>query len=187
MLTKTNYTSWAIKMKIFMQAQGVWSVVEPSDPKAAIVEKSDNSDSKAASGEKSDKISLALIYQGILEEVLLSIAEKQTVKEVWEMIKTLRQGADRVKQAQIQTLKSEFEALGMKESEQIDNFHLKMNGLVTNIRALEEEMDESYVVEKLLRAVPSRFLQITSTMEQFGDLETMSVEEVIGSLKAHEE
>lgn len=32
-----------------------------------------------------------------------------------------------------------------------------------------------------------RFLQITSTMEHFGDLETMTVEEAMGSLKSHEE
>lgn len=48
-------------------------------------------------------------------------------------------------------------------------------------------MEEAYVVKKMLRAVPSRFLQIVSTIEQFGNLETMSIDEVIGSLKAHEE
>ncbi|XP_074369714.1 uncharacterized protein LOC141711188 [Apium graveolens] len=186
MLTKTNYTSWALKMKVFMQEQGVWSVVEPSDPKAAITEKSDKSDPKAAIVEKSDKISMAMIYHGIPEEILFPLAEKKIAKEVWETIK-LRQGVDPMKQARIQTLKYKFEALSMKESEQIDDFHLKMNGLVMNIRALWEEMDEAYVVKKLLRAVPSRFLQITSTMEKFGDLETMSVEEALGSLKAHEE
>lgn len=69
----------------------------------------------------------------------------------------------------------------------LDDFYMKLNGLVTNIRALGEEMKESYVVKKLLRAVPVRFLQITSTMEQFSDLETMTVEEAMGSLKAHDE
>lgn len=39
----------------------------------------------------------------------------------------------------------------------------------------------------MLRAVPSKFLQITSTMEQFGDLESMTIEEAVASLKAHEE
>lgn len=62
-----------------------------------------------------------------------------------------------------------------------------MNGLVANIRALGESVEESYVVKKLLRAVPTKFLQIASTIEQFGDLEKMSVEEAVGSLKAHEE
>lgn len=43
------------------------------------------------------------------------------------------------------------------------------------------------MVKKLLRAVPSKFLQIASAIEQFGNLEKMYVEEVVGSLKAHEE
>lgn len=174
MLAKENYTAWSMKMKVFMQAQGVWCAVEQTDPKAAVEE-------------KTDKVALAMIYQGIPEEVLLSLAEKKTAKEAWEAIKTLYQGADRVKKARIQTLKSEFESLSMKESDQLDDFHMKLNALVTNIRALGEKMEESYVVKKLLRAVPQRFLQITSTMEQFGNLETMSIEEAIGSLKAHDE
>ncbi|XP_074362998.1 uncharacterized protein LOC141703361 [Apium graveolens] len=75
----------------------------------------------------------------------------------------------------------------MKEGESLDDFCLKLNGLVTNIRTLGDEMAEAYVVKKVLRAMPHKFLQITSAIEQFGDLEKMSIEEVIGSLKAHEE
>lgn len=75
----------------------------------------------------------------------------------------------------------------MKESELIEEFCLKMNGLFTNIRALGEEVFESYVVKKLLRSVPTKFLQITSTIEQFGDLDNMTVEEAVASLKADEE
>lgn len=174
MLSKENYTAWSMKMKVFMQAQGVWSAVEQTDPKASVED-------------KTDKVALAMIYQGIPEEVLLSLAEKKTAKEAWEAIKTLCQGADRAKKARVQTLKSDFESMNMKESEQLDDFYMKLNALVTNIRALGETMEESYVVKKLLRAVPQRFLQITSAMEQFGNLEKMTIEEAIGSLKAHDE
>lgn len=152
LLARSNYTAWALKMKVFMQAQGVWNTVEPSDHKATV-------------DEKSDKVAMAMIYQGIPEDVLLSMAKKKIAKDLWEAIKILCQGTDRAKKAKVQTLKSEFEALCMKDSENIDEFHMKMNGLVTNIRALGEEMAESYVVKKLLRVVPAKFLQITSTME----------------------
>ena len=36
MITKTNYTAWAMKMKVFLQAYNVWEAVEPNDPKAVI-------------------------------------------------------------------------------------------------------------------------------------------------------
>lgn len=97
------------------------------------------------------------------------------------------QGAERVQTANVQTLKTEFETLVMKDTETIDDFSMKLNGLVTHIRALEEEVAGSYVIKKFLRAVPSKFLKIASTIEQFGNLDTMTPEETVGSLKAHEE
>ncbi|XP_074373663.1 uncharacterized protein LOC141714011 [Apium graveolens] len=174
MLTKTNYASWSIKLKVFMQAHDVWEAIEPKDPKAALVE-------------KTDKLALAAIYQSIPEDVLLSIEEKKNAKDTWEAIKTLCLGADKAKKARIQTLKVDFETLSMKETEPLDDFYSKLNSLVTNIRALGETEEEVQVVKKVLREAPSRFLQIASAIEQFGDIETMYVEEVIGSLKAHEE
>lgn len=79
-------------------------------------------------------------------------------------------GAERVRKAKVQTLKTEFENLSMKETEMLDEFCLRLSGLVTNMRILGETVDESYVVKKLLRAVPARFLQITLAMEQFGKI-----------------
>lgn len=96
-------------------------------------------------------------------------------------------GGNRVKEAKVQTLKSEFEGLRMKESELVDNFAIRLTTIVNKIQALGEKVEESYVVKKLLCAVPNKFLQIASTIEQFGDFKTMTVEEVIGQLKAYED
>lgn len=62
-----------------------------------------------------------------------------------------------------------------------------MYGIVINIRLLGEKVEESNVVKKLMRAVPTKYLQIASTIEQFGDIEAMLEEEVVGRLKAFEE
>lgn len=125
-----------MKMKVFMQAHGVWKAIEPKDVKTVI-------------NEKTDKQALAIIYQGIPEDVLLTLAENKTSKEAWEA----------------QTLKREFDSLNMKETEQLDEFYMKLNGLVTNIWALGGKVEETYMVKKLLNSVPSKFLQIASTIE----------------------
>lgn len=75
----------------------------------------------------------------------------------------------------------------MKVTESVDDFAVRLTTLVNQIRGLGENMEESYVVKKLLRAIPTKYLQIVSTIEQFGDLKTMMVEEAIGRLKAYEE
>lgn len=75
----------------------------------------------------------------------------------------------------------------MKDTDLLKDFYMKLNGIMTNIRALGEDMKESYIVKKILRTVPPKFLQIASFMEQLRDLEAMMVEEAVGALKAHEE
>ncbi|XP_074352628.1 uncharacterized protein LOC141691769 [Apium graveolens] len=125
-------------LKLSRHAHGVWEAVEPSDPKAAIEA-------------KTDKIALAMIYQALPEEIMLSLADKKTSKDAWDAIKIMCQGDERVKQAKVQTLRAKFEGLSMKDTNQIDDFY------------------------------------IASTLEQFGDLNTMTVEETIGALKTHEE
>ena len=69
---------------------------------------------------KKDKMALATIYQGIPEDLLISLAEKKTAKEAWDALKTMFMGVERVKIARIQTLKTEFEAMTMMETEGVD-------------------------------------------------------------------
>ncbi|XP_074362404.1 uncharacterized protein LOC141702673 [Apium graveolens] len=163
-LAKNNYFMWSLKMKVFMHAQGVW---------------------EAASTD--DKVVMAAIYQGISEDMLLSFAEKKIAKQAYEAIKTQYMGANRVKDAKVKTLRADFESLTMKETDEMEDFYIKLSGIVTYIRMLGEDMAESNIVKKLLRVVPSKLVQIASTIEQFGDKETISLEEVVGRLKAHEE
>jgi hypothetical protein len=174
MLTKSNYLAWSIKMKVCMCAQRIWDVVEPKDP-------------KVPTEESKDQMALAAIYQGIPEDMLFLVYGKETAKETWEALKIMHMGAKRVKDAKVQALKSEFEGLCMKESESIDSLASRLTTIVNQIRALDEDFEETYADKKFLRAVTNKFLQIASAIEQFCDLKTMTMEEVIGRLKAHEE
>ncbi|KAL9671093.1 hypothetical protein QQ045_008659 [Rhodiola kirilowii] len=172
-LTNVPVAERAIKVKVFMEAQGVWEAVDP--PTGVVVD------------QRRDKMAMAAIYQGVPEDVLLAIAEKQTAREVWETLKTMHLGAERVKSAKVQTLRTEFEILRMKDSDSLDEFAMKLSSLVNRIRGLGQQTEEVHVVKKFLRGVSKRFLPIVSTIEQFGDVNAMPLDEAIGRLKAHEE
>ncbi|XP_074376706.1 uncharacterized protein LOC141718221 [Apium graveolens] len=75
----------------------------------------------------------------------------------------------------------------MSDTHNVDEFCMKLNVLKTNIHTLAETIEESYVVKKILKATSSKFLQITSAIEQFGKMDEMTVMEIVRSLKAHEE
>lgn len=52
------------------------------------------------------------------DDLLMQVARKKTGKKVWESLKARFVGEERVKEARLQTLKSEFDALHMKRRSQ---------------------------------------------------------------------
>nr|GEZ51766.1 zinc finger, CCHC-type [Tanacetum cinerariifolium] len=87
----------------------------------------------------------------------------------------------------MQTLKSDFEMLHMKEDETIDTFTEKLTTLVNKAASLGHTIEDQTLVRKLLNVVPDRYLQIDASIEQYSDLSEMTIEEAIGRLKTYEE
>ncbi|KAE8689063.1 hypothetical protein F3Y22_tig00110944pilonHSYRG00016 [Hibiscus syriacus] len=169
-LSETNYGIWAVKMKIILRSLGVWSVIEDGD-----------------TDDDKDQGAMVAISQAVPDDVMMAIAEKQTAKEAWDALREMRVGEDRVKKARVQVLKRQLNKLYMEDSETINEFSMKLTTLVGEIRSLGTKLDDSEVIEKLFNAVPDKFLQIIGTIEQFGDIEMMSVSEAIGRLRTFEE
>ena len=84
-------------MRVNLQAQGVWDVIKHGDVE-----------------ERKDVMTLAAIYQAVPKDILLMLAEKDSTKVVWETLQTMHVGVECVKEAKVQTLKSEFEAIRRK-------------------------------------------------------------------------
>nr|GEW70803.1 zinc finger, CCHC-type [Tanacetum cinerariifolium] len=136
---------------------------------------------------KKDKTAIAFLYQALPEEQLLQITKHKTVKAIWDALKTRHIREERVQQARLQTLKSDFEMLHMKEDKTIDTFTTKLTTLVNKAASLGHTMEDETLVHKLLNAIPDRYLQIVASIEQYSDLSEMTMEEAIGRLKTYEE
>ncbi|CAA7034521.1 unnamed protein product [Microthlaspi erraticum] len=84
----------------------------------------------------------AIRMESIPEALVLQVGGLKTAKKVWEAIKSRNMGAERVKEARLQTLMSEFERLRMKESETIDDFGGKLAEIASKAAALGETIEE---------------------------------------------
>nr|GEW15044.1 zinc finger, CCHC-type [Tanacetum cinerariifolium] len=160
-------------MQIILEANGLWEMIEPNE--------------KTEADNKKDKTTIAFLYQALTEEQLLQITKYKTAKAIWEALKTRHLREERVQQARLQTLKSDFEMLQMKEDETIDTFTTKLTTLVNKASNLGHTMEDKTLLRKLLNAVPDRYLQIVTSIEQYSDLSEMTFEEEIGRLKTYEE
>ncbi|XP_022023796.1 uncharacterized protein LOC110924062 [Helianthus annuus] len=173
-LTTTNYSVWAIKVKAIMDAHGLWETVK----ERALGEEPNQEKSKQA---------LAFLFQVIPEEMVLQMASYTDPKQVWDGLKTRYLGVDRVRAARLATLRRQLESSRMKEGETVDEFVEKLSGLASKVRGLGYELEEVDLVKRLLDSMPKPFFQIVASIEQCFDLETMLFDEAVGRLKAYEE
>ncbi|GJZ45457.1 zinc finger, CCHC-type containing protein [Tanacetum coccineum] len=129
MLKGANYTTWAIRMQVILEANGLWEMIEPN-----LTTEVDT---------KKDKTAIAYIYQSLPEEQLLLISKYKTAKEVWDALKTRHVGVNHVQQAKQQTLKSEFEMLQMEENESIDSFVTRLTGIINKAASVGLAYEDS--------------------------------------------
>jgi hypothetical protein len=123
---------------------------------------------------------MSALLRSIPKEMWQSLGARPTMKEPWEAVKLMRIDVDRVKEVNTQKLLQEFENIKFKDGESVENFGMR----ITNLRALGEIVEDVCVVKKFLRTVPARFTQVVVTIEMFCDLKQLSVDELVGRLRA---
>lgn len=120
--------------------------------------------------------------------MILQVGELETTNKVWEEIKGRHVGADRVREARLQTLAAEFDRLKIKDSDSIDDFVGKISEISSKSAAVGEAMEETKLVKFFLKSLPrKKIIHIVSSLEQLLDLKTTSFEDIIGRLRAYEE
>jgi hypothetical protein len=115
------------------------------------------------------------------------LAVKDTAKEAWDAIKTIRVGADRVRDSKAQNFRKQYEDLRFKSGESVDDFGLRLQELVHQLDIHGDPIDDKKVILKYLRIVPKKYKQMARSIESLLDLNTMSIEELTGRLKVCEE
>jgi hypothetical protein len=106
-LTKTNYSDWALLMKVKLKARALWSVIE---------------DGGADSQE--EMMALDVLCGAVPPEMVPMIAKMETAKKAWNAIATLRIGDDRVKKSTAQQLRRKFDLAMFEDGETVEDFAL---------------------------------------------------------------
>jgi hypothetical protein len=169
-LTRTNYTEWSLVMKVNLQAAGLWEVIHSGD-----------------GDYREDRSALAALLRAVPSEMQAGLAVKATAREAWEAIRKVRVGADRVKEANAERLRREFGDISFKPGESVEDFSLRLNSVASELRVLGDDISDKEVIKRLLHAVPEKLEQVAISMETLLDLESLSIEEAVGHLRAVEQ
>ena len=76
------------------------------------------------------------ILSGLTETVFVKVMRCDIAKEVWDKLKNIYEGDDKVKGAKLQTYRGQFKNLKMKEEENITSYLLRVDETVNIIRGI---------------------------------------------------
>ena len=152
-----------------LDAQGLWEAV-----------------ARIETNKQKEMLALSAMFAAIPKSSGVQFDIKKSAKVNWEIVRSFHVGIENLTQSRAQGLRREFENLFMKKSKKVSEFANKFSRIVFELRQLGEKIDKKEAVKKLLRSMPSRYDLLTLSLEQFGDLDFMTLVEAIGSVEVHE-
>ena len=74
----------------------------------------------------------------------------------------------------------------IEDEEDIATYLLRVTEVVNSLKGLDKKVEESTIVQKVLRSLPDRFDSKISAIEESKDLDTLKMDELRGILTAYE-
>ncbi|KAJ1418517.1 gag-polypeptide of LTR copia-type [Sesbania bispinosa] len=175
-------------MENFLRSKEYWNLIDPGIPKHAAEAVLTENEKKIVEEHKMKDLKVKnYLFQAIDRAVLETILKKETSKEIWDSLIQKYHGTARVKRAQLQALRCEWEILQMKNGESINDYFARTLTIANKMRMYGERVSDLNVIEKILRSMTSRYDYIVCSIEESHDLDTMNVDELQSSLLVHEQ
>src|SRR6266487_6089845 len=198
LLDGTNYDYWKSRMEAFLKSidSKTWKAVLIRWEPPVLQDKDGKNleELKPESEWSKEEDELALgnskalnaLYNGVDKNMFRLIKRCKVAKEAWEILITTQEGTSKVNNSRLQMLTTKFEELRMKEDESVHEFHMTILDYANTFDALGEKLSEEKMVRKMLRSLPKKFDMKVTCIEEFRELDTIKLDDLVGSLQTFE-
>ncbi|CAJ2672444.1 unnamed protein product [Trifolium pratense] len=183
-----HYDHWSMLMENLLRSKEYWTLLESGIPTVeAGVQPTEQQLKGIEEAKLKDLKAKNYLFQAIDRNIMETILNRDTSKDIWDSMKQKYKGSTKVKRAQLQALRREFEVLGMKDGEKVDEYFSRTLSIANKMKAHGERMEQLVVVEKILRSMNRQFDYVVAAIEESNDLNTMTIDELQSSLLVHEQ
>lgn len=182
-----HYDHWARLMENFIRSKEYWDLIENgiSTIEGGVLTEEQQ---KVIDEQKLKDLKLKnFLYQSIDRDILDTILNTDTSKQIWDSMKQKFEGSTKVKRAQLQALRKEYETLQMKEGETVNSFFARTLAIAKKMRTCGDTLQENTISEKILRSLTMRFNYVVCSIEESNNLDTLTLDELQSSLLVHEQ
>ncbi|XP_017618144.1 uncharacterized protein LOC108462742 [Gossypium arboreum] len=142
-----GYHIWVVKMKTYLQAFGLWKVINSNVEPAPLRANPTVAQIRQHSDEKTKRHkAMSCIQNSVSDMIFTRIMACETLKQACDKLKEEFQGTERIKQQLLLNLRREFENLKMKEEKTIKQYSDRIMAVVNSIRLLGEQFSEARIV-----------------------------------------
>jgi len=114
------------------------------------------------------------------------MSDKSTTKAMFASLCANYEGNKKVNEAEAFMLVHQHELFKMKDDESIEQMYSRFQTLVSGLQILKKSYVTYDHVSKILTSLPARWRPKVTAIEEAKDLNTLSVEDLVSSLKVHE-
>ncbi|XP_004502133.1 uncharacterized protein [Cicer arietinum] len=175
-------------MKVLLVSQCIWEIVEKSYEKPPDEESlSQKKKETLLKTKMKDQLVVTFIYQCLDDSMFVKVVDTTTLKEAWEIFEKSLQDIGKVKKMKLQSLRGDFEALKMKDSESILDYCSRVQTIVNQMNIYGDKIEDVCVEENFFCYLTSKFDYVMYLIEKSNDFDSMFIGELEGSLQAQEE
>jgi hypothetical protein len=171
-------------MRFFLKSNDVWKNVESSWIK--LEDTTDKLTVAQTSARLSNDKALHALCQLLSLSEFARILNCESAQEEWKILETTYGGTKLVKFAKLQMLISRFVEIKMLEDETFGEFYTRIGNMRNSMVSLGKTVSDVKLIRKILRSLPEHFRIKVTTIEENKDLESMKIEELVGSLQTYE-
>ncbi|KAM0955117.1 hypothetical protein ACFX2A_024040 [Malus domestica] len=134
-----------------------------------------------------DARALGIIQGAVSDFIFPRIANEETAKAAWDTLQQEYIGDVKVRKVKLQSLRRDFEYTRMREYEPLKDYFSRLFDVVTQMKTYGEELPNERIVQKLLISLTKPYDSIVSVIEETKDTDTLSVQDVMASLRAFDQ
>ncbi|MFV0960615.1 hypothetical protein QML37_29340 [Klebsiella pneumoniae] len=182
----TDYAYWKVRMSIFLQSMDweVWNIVgEKYEAPSSNFSQWTNEEKKNAS---LNSKAMNALYCAVNKVEFNRISQCTSAHDIWHTLLVTHEGTSKVKESKIACLVHKFELFRMKPSETISDMITRLTDITNSLKALGKEYSQVDLVRKVLRSLTPEWERKTTAIEEANDLNTLSLENLVGNLMAYE-